>query len=308
MASSNPIILKPASSTPLTALILGEIVTNAGWPAGGLNVIPSRGKDIEGLMHDDRIKKLTFTGSPSVGWHLKKMAGSKRVTLELGGNAGVIVHSDANIGTAAARCVTGAFAFAGQVCISVQRIYVHSSIFEEFKGVFIGKIGALKCGDPMIETTDIGPMIDRGETERTVEWVNEAIKGGAKLLTGGMPDGPCFSPTVLTDTKPSMKVCSDELFAPVVILEKYDTFEDAVAKVNYSKFGLQAGIFTDDIKRIFYAYENLDVGGLIANDIPTYRVDHMPYGGVKQSGFGREGVRYAIEEMTEPRLLALNLK
>ncbi|MBE9532291.1 MAG: aldehyde dehydrogenase family protein, partial [Proteobacteria bacterium] len=259
-------------------------------------------------MDDDRIKKPPFTGSPSVGWHLKKRAGQKRVTLELGGNAGLIIHDDADIELAATRSVTGAFSFAGQICISIQRIYVHKKVFDKFSKLFIKKVASLKLGDPMDETTDVGPLIDQGSLDRTEQWVDEAVKDGAKVLAGGKRDGSFFLPTVLTDTKPSMKVCGSEVFAPVVTLEPYDDFEGAVARVNDSDFGLQAGLFTNDIKRIFYAYEELEVGGLVVNDIPTYRVDNMPYGGVKDSGFGREGVRYAIEEMTEIKLLALNLK
>ncbi len=308
MACGCPLVLKPASKTPLTSIILGEIVTDAGWPAGGLNVIPSSGRDIEKLMDDERIKKLTFTGSPSVGWHLKSKAGQKKVTLELGGNAGLIIHDDADIELAATRSVTGAFSYAGQICISIQRIYVHKKIFDKFSKKFIKKVEALKLGDPMDETTDVGPLIDSGALEQTEQWVKEAVKDGAKVLTGGKRDGSFFLPTVLTDTKPSMKVCGSEVFAPVVTLEPYDDFEEAVKKVNHSLYGLQAGLFTNDVKRIFYAYEELEVGGLVVNDIPTYRVDNMPYGGVKMSGFGREGVRYAIEEMTELKLLALNLK
>ena len=308
MACACPIIIKPASKTPLTALILGEIVEAAGWPAGGLNVIPASGKDIEKLMDDDRIKKLTFTGSPAVGWMLKAKAGQKRVTLELGGNAGLIIHDDADVEYAAARCVIGAFSYAGQICISIQRIYASRKIFDKFKKLFVEKVEALTLGDPLDENTDVGPLIDRGSLKRTEEWVKEAQAGGAKVLTGGKSDGRFFQPTVLTDTEPSMKVCGSEVFAPVVTLEPYGSFEEAVEMVNHSLYGLQAGVFTNDIKRIFHAFEELDVGGVVINDIPTYRVDNMPYGGVKMSGFGREGVSYAIQEMTEIRLLALNLK
>ena len=308
MACGCPLVLKPASKTPLSALILAEIVTDAGWPSGGLNVIPASGADIGELMDDERIKKLTFTGSPAVGWMLKAKAGQKKVTLELGGNAGLIIHDDADIELAATRSVTGAFSNAGQICISIQRLYVHKKVFEKFRKSFIEKVEALRLGDPMDETTDVGPLIDKGSLERTEGWVEEAKKDGAKVLCGGKAKGPFFQPTVLTDTKPLMKVCGSEVFAPVVTLEAYEDFEEAVGKVNHSLYGLQAGVFTNDIKRIFYAYEELDVAGLVVNDIPTYRVDNMPYGGVKMSGFGREGIRYAIEEMTEMKLLALNLK
>ncbi len=307
MATGCPLILKPASSTPLTAIMLGEIVTDAGWPSGGLSVLPSSGADIGKLMEDDRIKKLTFTGSPAVGWMLKSRAGQKKVTLELGGNAGLIVHSDASLESATTRATVGAFSFAGQICISVQRIYVHVDLFSEFAEKFIAKVKALKLGDPLDEETDIGPMIEEAEAKRTDEWIKEAIEGGAELLTGGKQDGPFYLPTVLTNTTPSMKVCGSEVFAPVVTLEPYKTFDEAIDLVNTSLYGLQAGVFTNDLKLAFRAYEKLEVGGVIINDIPTYRVDNMPYGGVKRSGFGREGIRYAMEEMTEPRLLVINL-
>jgi glyceraldehyde-3-phosphate dehydrogenase (NADP+) len=305
MACANPVIIKPASKTPLSALLLGEIITEAGWPRGGISVVPCSGKDAEKLLDDDRVKKLTFTGSAAVGWKLKARSGPRRVTLELGGNAGVIVHDDADLEFAARRCTVGSFSYAGQICISVQRIYVQRGVFEKFKELYLKEVAALKLGDPMDESTDVGPMIESKALDKTEEWVKEAVAGGAKLLTGGSRRGSFFEPTVLTGTKPSMKVCGEEVFAPVVTLEPYDGFEEAVEKVNAGLYGLQAGVFTKDIDKIFYAYERLEVGGVVANDIPTFRVDNMPYGGVKMSGFGREGVRYAIEEMTELKLLAL---
>ncbi|MBI5237602.1 MAG: aldehyde dehydrogenase family protein [Deltaproteobacteria bacterium] len=305
MACGSPIIIKPASNTPLTGLVLGEIITNAGWPAGGLNVVPASSEDAEKLIEDERIKTLTFTGSPAVGWRLKAKAGQKKVTLELGGNAGVIVHSDADIGLAAKRCTEGAFSFAGQICISVQRIYVEKTAFDEFRDAFLKHVSKIRLGNPLDEDTDVGPMIDEAALQKTEEFVNEAISGGAKLLAGGKRKGNFFEPTVLTGANPMMKVCSEEVFAPVVTLEPYDGFKDAVKELNCSKYGLQAGVFTSRMGNILLAYETLDVGGVIVNDIPTFRVDNMPYGGVKMSGFGREGVRYAIEEMTEPKLLVL---
>ena len=305
MASGNPIIIKPASKTPLTALILGEIITEAGWPEGGVNIVPSSGADAEALFRDSRIKKLTFTGSAEVGWRLKDKAGGKKVTLELGGNAGVIVHDDSDLEYAAKRCTIGSFSFAGQICISVQRIYVQKDMFRRFTDEFLKNVSTLRLGDPLDETTDLGPMIEEGALTRTEAWVEDAVKQGARVLAGGKRRGRFFEPTVLTDTTPSMKVCSEEVFAPVVTLEPYVTFEDAVNEVNRGLYGLQAGVFTKDTARIFYAYERLNVGGVIANDIPTFRVDNMPYGGVKMSGTGREGVRYAIEEMTELKVLAL---
>ena len=308
MACGCPIIIKPASKTPISALILGEIVTDAGWPTGALSVVPCPGAVAEKLLGDDRVKKLTFTGSPAVGWHLKSKALKKKVTLELGGNAGVIIHSDADLDFAAERCTKGAFMFAGQVCISIQRIYVHEEVFDEFKVKFVKKASELKSGDPFDEATQLGPMIEEGAAAKSEAWVKEAVAAGAKVLTGGKRgDGNFFEPTVLTGTVPEMKVCSEEIFAPVVVLEKYSDFDEALASVNDSKFGLQSGVFTSDLKRIGKAFSVLESGGIMINDIPTFRVDHMPYGGVKESGFGREGVKYAIEEMTELRLLSLNL-
>ncbi|HBO85010.1 MAG: aldehyde dehydrogenase [Deltaproteobacteria bacterium GWC2_42_11] len=307
IASGNTIILKPASKTPITAIMLGEIVTDAGFPPGGLNIIPCSGKAAERLVLDERIKKFTFTGSAQVGLRLKNKAGMKKVTLELGGNAGVIIHKDTDIDLASRRCTTGAFSFAGQICISVQRIYVHKDVYKNFIEKFIANVKGLKTGDPLDEGTDIGPMIDNDAIKRTEEWVKEAVRDGAKVLTGGEGSNPFFEPTVLTDVKPSMKVCSEEVFAPVVTVSRYEDFTEAVKSINDSKYGLQAGIFTNDVKNIFLAYNELEVGGVIVNDIPTYRIDHMPYGGVKLSGCGREGIRYAIDEMTEIKLLALNL-
>ncbi len=307
IASGNTIILKPASKTPITAILLAEIVTNAGFPAGGLNVIPCSGAIAERLVTDERIKKFTFTGSAGVGLRLKNIAGMKKVTLELGGNAGVVIHKDADTALAAKRCVTGAFSFAGQICISIQRIYVHKDIYDGFLERFLANIRMLKMGDPIDEKTDIGPMIENSAVNRTEDWVNEAVKEGAKVLIGGKARETFFEPTVLIDITPSMKICREEAFAPIVMISQYDDFEHAVKSINNSQYGLQAGVFTRDIKNIFYAYNELQVGGVVINDIPTYRIDHMPYGGVKSSGFGREGVRYAIDEMTDIKLLALNL-
>ena len=306
IASGNTIILKPAPKTPVTALMLGALVSEAGLPAGGLNIIPCSTLLAEKLVADSRIKKLSFTGSAAVGFKLKAMAGMKKVTLELGGNAAVIIHSDADIDFAAKRCAIGSFAYAGQICISVQRLYVQEDVYAQFMDKFLANVGNLKTGDPMDELTNIGPMIDEGAAKRTEQWLKEAVKDGAKVLFGGKRSGVFFEPTVLTNVKPSMKVCGEEVFAPLVTVERYKGFDDAVAMVNNSIYGLQAGVFTRDIGRIFQAYNALETGGVIVNDIPTYRLDHMPYGGVKMSGFGREGIRYAMEEMTEMKLLAVN--
>jgi len=310
MACGNPVIVKPSLKTPLSALLLADIITGAGWPDGGISVVPCENEFAEKMVGDERIKKLTFTGSASVGWRLKGKAGMKKVTLELGGNAGVIVDSGCDMDFAAKRCTTGAFSYAGQICISVQRIYVHKNIFERFKKRFLENVKELKLGDPLDEKTDIGPMIEEGAVERTEAWVKEAVKDGAGVLIGGKRSSKnknFFLPTVLTNTRPSMKVCSEEVFAPVVTLEPFEDFGDAIKEVNNSLYGLQSGVFTMDIKKIFYAFENLEVGGVVIGDIPAFRTDNMPYGGVKMSGEGREGVRYAIEGMTEKKILVLNL-
>ncbi|MFQ5900153.1 MAG: aldehyde dehydrogenase family protein [Thermodesulfobacteriota bacterium] len=306
IAAGNPIIIKPASKTPLTALILGDIVDKAGGPDGAISVIPCPGSIAGDYIGDKRIEMLTFTGSPEVGWALKGRAGRKKVTLELGGNAGAIVHSDSDIDLAAKRCVVGAFSYSGQVCISVQRIFVQQEVYGPFLKRLIETTKALRIGDPMDEKTDIGPMIDKGAVDRIEEWVEEAVKGGAKVTIGGKRKGTVFDPTILTDTRPDMKVNCKEVFAPVVTVEPYKDFEEAVQGVNDSDYGLQAGVFTNDLNRIFYAFNEIQAGGVIVNDVPTYRTDQMPYGGIKESGFGREGVKYAIEEMTEMKLLALN--
>ncbi|MBI5236558.1 MAG: aldehyde dehydrogenase family protein [Deltaproteobacteria bacterium] len=305
MASGNAIILKPSPRTPLSALKLGDIIMASGWPAGGVNVVPCDNADVGALLSDARIKKLSFTGSSDVGWALKEKAGRKKVTLELGGNAGAIVEGDADALYAAKRCAIGAFSNAGQVCISVQRIYVQREVYHAFKEAFIRNAVGLRMGDPLDESTDIGPMIDEASARRAEEWVKEAVRDGAIILAGGKRNNNFMEPTVLTNTRPSMKVCAQELFATVVALESYDDFEEALNAVNSSRFGLQAGVFTNDMKKVFKAYDTLDVGAVVVNDAPTFRVDNMPYGGVKESGFGREGVRYAIEEMTEPRLLVV---
>ncbi len=308
IAAGCTIVQKPASQTPLSSLLLAELVQQAGWPAGGLSVLPLSGRDAERLVTDDRLKKLSFTGSADVGWDLKRKAGRKHVTLELGGNAGVIVHSDADLNHAAERCAFGGFTFAGQSCISVQRILVEQGVMPAFLRAFVPRVQALKLGDPLDEATDIGPMISEGDARRTAEWVNEALAAGAKILCGGKRTGSLLEPTVLTATRPEMRVNCQELFAPVVTVEPYADFADAVRRVNDSAFGLQAGLFTRDAKLLFSAYDELDVGGVVVGDVPTFRIDHMPYGGMKDSGMGREGIRYAIEEMTVRKLLVMNLR
>ena len=308
IAAGCTIVHKPASQTPLSSLMLAELVELAGWPAGALNVLPLAGRDAERLVADDRLRKLTFTGSGAVGWDLKRKAGKKHVTLELGGNAGVIIHHDTDLDFAAERCAYGGFSYAGQSCISVQRIFAHKGVFSQFLAAFVPRVEKLKVGDPLDETTDVGPMISEADAQRAVEWVEQAVAGGAKLLCGGKRSGSLVEPTVLTATRPEMRVNCLEVFAPVVTVEPYDDFADAVRRVNDSSYGLQAGIFTRDTRLLFSAYENLEVGGVVAGDAPTFRIDHMPYGGTKDSGLGREGLRYAIEAMTEPKLLVVNLR
>jgi acyl-CoA reductase-like NAD-dependent aldehyde dehydrogenase len=308
IAAGCPLVLKPAPQTPLTALLLAEAVQQAGWPDGGLNVLPLSNEDAGLLVTDERIKMISFTGSAAVGWQIKKNCGKKKVVLELGGNAGVIVHSDADLAYAADRCVVGGFSYAGQTCISVQRILVERSVCGRFTDLLLEGVKKLKTGDPLDESSDLGPLIRESDAVRASDWIQEAIRGGARLLCGGQRRGPLLEPTVLTGTRPEMKVNCQEIFAPVVTVEPYDDFNQALKQINNSPYGLQAGLFTRDAKLIFNAYEELEVGGLIAGDVPAFRIDHMPYGGVKDSGLGREGLRYAIEEMTEPKLLVMNLK
>jgi len=307
IAAGCTIIVKPAPQTPMCSFILAEIVEKAGLPAGALNVLPLTNPDAERLVADDRLKLLSFTGSGPIGWALKAKAGKKKVVLELGGNAAVIVHSDADVEDAAQRCVQGGFSYAGQSCISVQRILVQRAVEDKFIDVLVGGVKQLKMGDPLDEATDIGPMINEEAARRAAAWIEEAVAGGGKLLCGGTRKGSLLEPAVLTHTQPQMKVNCQEIFAPVVVVEPYDTFEEAIRRTNDSPYGLQAGVFTRDAKLLFEAFENLEVGGVIAGDVSAFRSDPMPYGGVKESGLGREGLRYAIEEMTESRLLVLNL-
>lgn len=306
LASGNAITIKPASATPLSALLLGEIMMDVEALPGSYNVLPCSAKLAQPLVVDPRFKMLTFTGSAEVGWGLKGKAGKKMVCLELGGNAAVVVEPDADMDYALERCVLGGYAYAGQICISVQRIYIHEKVFDDFVAGFVKRVQALKLGDPMLEETDVGPMIDEASAAQTETWIGEAVEQGAQVLMGGKRDGTMVEPTVLINAPPDAKVSRREVFAPVVVLDRYKTFEEAIEKVNDSDFGLQAGVFTKDIEKAFKAYNAIDVGGLMVNDVPTFRVDQMPYGGVKDSGFGREGLRYAIEEMTELKLMVVN--
>ena len=305
IASGNPIVLKPPSKDPLTMLAVAEIVAETALPAGAVSVLPMTRDLGDRMVGDDRFKLLTFTGSPAVGWDMKARAGRKKVVLGLGGNAGVIVDRSAELGWAVRRIVTGAFSYSGQVCISVQRVFVHEAVWDEFMARFLEAARGLKVGDPLDPATDVGPMVDAAAVERTRAWVDEARSMGAKVLLGGTADGLYCSPTVLTDVPAEASVCREEAFAPLVVVSPFGDFAEAVRGVNDSRFGLQAGVFTNDLAHAWSAFEELVVGGVIVNDVPTYRIDHMPYGGSKDSGIGREGVRYAIEDMTELRIMVV---
>jgi len=303
IAAGCPIIVKPASATPLSTLELAKIIDDTSLPKGALSVIPMDRQTGMKLVTDERFKLLTFTGSPDVGWRMKKEAGKKKVVLELGGNAGVIVARTADIDFAVKRCIFGGFAYSGQVCIHAQRIFVERKIFDEFLEKFVVAAQILKSGDPLSPETQISVMIDEPNAKRVEGWVMEAVSNGAKIVCGGKRQYAFFEPTVLTNTDKSMKCNCFEVFGPVVTVEPFTTFQDAVHMVNDTNFGLQAGVFTHDMNEINYAFNNLEVGGVIINDVPTFRVDHMPYGGIKDSGLGREGIKYAILDMMEPRIL-----
>ncbi|MEA1987224.1 MAG: aldehyde dehydrogenase family protein, partial [Candidatus Marinimicrobia bacterium] len=289
LAVGNPIVIKPSSLAPISALLLGEIVTKY-VPDGMLSILPCAGKDIEKFVSDERIKMLTFTGSADIGWKLKKLANKKKVCLELGGNAGLIIDKTADINDVVGKSIVGAFAYAGQVCIHTQRIFIHADIYDEFENKFIEKAKKIKTGHPLDKKVFLNSMITEKESIRAEEWTKEAINSGAKILCGGKRDGNNFEATILTDTTQNMRVESNEVFAPIVTLTKFDDLKDAVKMANNTKYGLQTGLFSNDMKNIFYAFENLEVGGVIINNTPTFRVDQMPYGGIKGSGFGREGV------------------
>ena len=307
LAVGNPIVLKPAPQTPLTSLLLGEVFMQSGLPSGMLSIVPCANAVAERMVTDERFKMVSFTGSAAVGWMLKGKAGKKRVVLELGGNAGVIIEPDADLDHAADRCAVGGYAYSGQTCIAVQRIYAHESVYQTFLEKLIQRVGALKAGNPAEDSTVVGPLIDEGAAKRVETWISEAAAAGAKVRIGGMRQGSVVEATVLTNVTPEMKVSCQEVFGPVVTVTPYVKFDDALAGINDSPYGLQAGVFTRDIKKAFQAFRDLDVGTVLINEIPTFRADHMPYGGVKDSGLGREGLRYAIEEMTEIKLLVLNL-
>jgi acyl-CoA reductase-like NAD-dependent aldehyde dehydrogenase len=305
IAAGNSVVLKPPSKDPLTMLTVAEIVDSVGLPEGAVSILPMTRALGDRMVADERYKVLSFTGSPAVGWRMKERAGKKKVVLELGGNAGVIVDRSADLDWAVKRTLIGAYAYAGQVCISVQRIFVEAEVWDEFMDQFVEGSRTLKVGDPLDPETQVGPMVDRAAAERTEKWVREAEELGGRVLVGGRADGSFFPPTVLVDTPPQAQVCSNEAFAPLVVAYPFDSFDDAIAQVNDSFYGLQTGVFTNDLQRSWQAFNELEVGGVIINDIPTYRVDHMPYGGVKDSGLGREGLRWAIEDMTELRIMVV---
>jgi glyceraldehyde-3-phosphate dehydrogenase (NADP+) len=305
IASGNPIVLKPPSKDPLTMLTVAEIVEEAGAPAGSVSILPMTRELGDRMVADDRFKLLSFTGSPSVGWRMKERAGKKKVILELGGNAGVIIDETADLDWAVRRCLVGGFTYAGQVCISVQRMFIHEAVWDAFLERFVAGAKAIRSGDPLDPETELGPMVDGAAASRTQRWVDEALAMGGKALLGGKADGTFFPPTILTDVPPTAQVCSNEAFAPLVVAFPFKDFGEAVAGVNDSMFGLQTGVFTNDLTNAWRAFSELEVGGVIVNDVPTYRIDHMPYGGVKDSGLGREGLRWAVEDMTEIRIMVL---
>jgi acyl-CoA reductase-like NAD-dependent aldehyde dehydrogenase len=307
LAAGCPVILKPASQTPFTALALGEVILKAGWPAEALAVLPLSNVDAAWLTEkEDSIKLLSFTGSAQVGWELKAHSGRKRVLLELGGNAALIVCADwPDMDEAAVRTAHAAFNYAGQSCVSVQRIFVERAVYQTFLWKVVEVAAKLAVGDPSVEATEVGPLIRASDAERVVSWIKEAVEGGAKLVAGGERNGSVLTPAILTGTSPGMKVRDEEVFGPVVVIEPFDDFEEALAAVNHSKYGLQAGLLSRDAGRILTAYRELEVGALIVGDTPSWRLDPMPFGGVKDSGLGREGIRSAIEEMTEPRMLVM---
>lgn len=307
IAAGNTIVLKPASQTPLSALFIAEIFEEAGLPAGVLNVVTGPGGIVgDAIVEDDRVSMVTFTGSPSVGIGIRNKAGLKKTTLELGSNSALIIDKDIDIDQMIDRCIMGAFSNQGQVCISLQRVYAHEDVYEQFVAKFTEAAKKLKIGDPLDPDTYISSLISRGEAERVLGWIEETKYSEATIVTGGKLQDGILEPTIITDADHSLKVSCQEAFAPVVIVNKVSSVEEAIVQVNDSRFGLQAGIYTNNVKNALYASRELHVGGVMINDVPTYRVDQMPYGGVKESGTGREGIKYALEEMTEMKLVVWN--
>jgi glyceraldehyde-3-phosphate dehydrogenase (NADP+) len=303
IASGNPIILKPAPQTPLSALRLGEMAVDAGWPRGGISVLPCSNEVTAGMLADSRLRMLTFTGSAAVGWKLKAMAPRLRCTLELGGNAAMIVHEDADLDLAAQSILTGGFSYSGQSCISVQRVFVHKTRWQTLAQRLTEGIEQMHAGDPLDEQTQIGPMISLAAAERAADWIEKAVDAGARLITGGERRGAQLSPTLLAKVPHTTPLFKEEAFAPVVFLNPYDSFDEAISAVNDSRYGLQAAVFTKDWGRITQAFREIEAGAVLINEATSWRAEHMPYGGVKESGTGREGLRSAIESMTEERML-----
>jgi acyl-CoA reductase-like NAD-dependent aldehyde dehydrogenase len=306
LAVGAPIVVKPASATPLGALLLGELFAETELPGGMLSVLPLSSERAEGLVRDERFKKVSFTGSSPVGWRLKGIDPKKHFTLELGGNAGVIVHSDSDLDHAAQRVAFGGYYQAGQSCIAVQRIFVHAPAYDDFVTRLVKQVETLKVGDPMDPETEVGPLIDAKALDKVQSMVDEAVSQGAEVLVGGERKDPFYMPTVLAKVRDDMDVCREEIFGPVTTISSYETFEEAIDRLNGTAFGLQAGVFTADLERAFLAHREVRVGGVIVNDVSAFRADQMPYGGSKESGYGREGLRYAMEEMTEPRIMVLS--
>lgn len=308
MASGNCMILKPAPTTPIIAMMLAELIDKTDYPKGAISFILGSNENAEPLIKDERIKLITFTGSDKVGWWIKDNSGKKRVVLELGGNAGLAIADDADLDYAVERAVKGSFGQAGQSCISVQRIFVQEKVYDKFLKNFVARTKKLKLGNPLSKSTDIGTLVNAQAVKNTQVLVDEAKKQGAKILTGGKGKAAFYEPTIITNVKASMGVCSKEAFAPIVTVEKYKKFTEAISKINDSQFGLQAGIFTNRLNDVFYAFNNVEAGGIVINDVPTFRADQQPYGGLKNSGIGREGIRYTIEDYTEIKVLSLNLR
>jgi acyl-CoA reductase-like NAD-dependent aldehyde dehydrogenase len=306
LAAGCPCIVRPASKTPLSALSMGEILVEAGAPPRAVTVIPCRTELAERMVRDERVKIVSFTGSAEVGWRLQKVASTARVTLELGGNGAVIVEPDANLDYVAERCAFGGFLRAGQACISVQRLYAHTSIADALQGKLLAKIGELRTGNPLDESTVVGGLIDEAAAEKAEALVAEAVKAGGRVLCGGTREGTVLAPTLLVDVPETLRVCAEEAFAPIVVLSTYEDVDEVIERANDTPYGLQAGLFSNDIRVINRVFERLEVGALIVNDVNTFRVDQMPYGGAKRSGHGREGMRWAIREMTEERLLVID--
>lgn len=306
IAAGCPFVLKPASLTPISALKIAEVLAETDLPKGAFSVLPCQREHADILVTDERFKLLSFTGSDQVGWDMKNRAGKKKVTLELGGNAAVLIEPDTELLDAFFdRIISGAYNQAGQVCISIQRMLIHADIYSEFKKKLLAKLKKIKADDPSLDTTLVGPMIKEAEAIRLKKWLDKAEKKGAKILVGGALNGVMFEPTLLENVDDKLEIYQNEAFGPVVMIEKYKDFEQGIARINDSRYGLQAGIYTQNLNKMLYAWDHLQVGGVIINDIPTFRVDNMPYGGVKDSGIGREGIHSAIRDMQEERLLAI---